>query len=161
MECPQCGSWLTIFTQTIDIPYFGAVLQSSFTCTCGYRFIDIFPFEEHPPSRYTLTITQGELQSRVVKSSTCIIEVPELGVRVDPGPRSEGIVTNVEGILRRIEDAVKIGIHWGDTSQKKEGKQILKKIHKILDGSDSATLIVEDSRGFSCIISRNARKTLL
>jgi zinc finger protein len=161
MECPHCGSQLTILTNTIDIPYFGAVLQSTFSCSCGYRFIDIFPFEEHPPSRYTLIITGKELLSRVVKSSTCIIEVPELGVRVDPGPQSEGIVTNVEGILQRIRNAVKTGIRWGDSSQKKEGKEILKKIQKILDSEASATLILEDPRGFSCIISRNAQKKVL
>jgi zinc finger protein len=161
MECPHCGSQLKIITNTIDIPYFGAVLQSTFLCSCGYRFIDIFPFEEHPPSRYTLTITGEELLSRVVKSSTCIIEVPELGVRVDPGPRSEGIVTNVEGILKRIEYAVKTGIHWGNNSQKKEGKEIIKKIQEILDGSASATLILEDPRGFSCIISRNVQRKML
>lgn len=161
MECPQCGSQIEILTQTYDIPFFGAVLQSTFSCPCGYRFIDIFPFEEKPSCRYSLAITSPELRSRVVKSSTCIVEVPELGVRMDPGPRSEGIITNVEGILRRIEDAVKIGIHWGNKSQKKEGKKILKKIKNILDGSESATLIMEDPRGFSCIVSENAKKELL
>ena len=125
------------------------------------RSVDIFPFEEKAPCRYTLIITSSELTSRVVKSSTCIIEVSELGVRVDPGPRSEGIITNVEGILRWIEDAVKIGIHWGDASQKKEGKKILKKINKILEGSESVTLIMEDPRGFSSIISENAKQELL
>lgn len=161
MECPQCGSQLDILTQTYEVPFFGGVFQTTFLCSCGYKFIDTFPFEEKEPSRYTLTVTRDELTSRVVKSSTCIIKVPELGVRVDPGPVSEGIVTNVEGIFRRIEEALKIGIRWGDSSQKKEGKRILKKLRRILEENETATLILEDPRGFSCIVSEKAIKESL
>lgn len=161
MECPACSSQLNLFTETYSIPYFGMVLQSTFSCSCGYRFVDIFPFEEKEPSRYSVKVTDEELSSRVVKSSTCIIVVPELGVRVDPGPASEGIVTNVEGILRRIEHAVTLGIQWGNTDQKREGKKILKKLERIFAGKEPVTLILEDPRGFSCIVSEKAQKTPL
>lgn len=161
MECPQCGHQLELFTQTYDIPYFDMVLQSTFVCSCGYRFVDIYPFEEKEPSRYILHVSQPELTTRVVKSSTCIIHVPELGVRVDPGPASEGFITNTEGILRRIEHAVKIGIHWGNPQQKKEGKKILKRLTRIFEGKETATLILEDPRGFSCIGSENAQRESL
>ncbi|MBU7029963.1 MAG: ZPR1 zinc finger domain-containing protein [Theionarchaea archaeon] len=161
MECPHCGQQLELFTQTYDIPYFGMVLQSTFVCSCSYKLVDIYPFEEKEPSRYILKISQPELNTRVVKSSTCIILVPELGVRVDPGPASEGIITNTEGILRRIEHAVKMGIHWGNPQQKKEGKKILKKLKRIFNGEETATLIVEDPRGFSFIVSEKAQKELL
>lgn len=161
MECPNCGCQLDLLTETYNIPYFGMVLQSAFSCSCGYRFVDIYPFEEKEPSRYSVKVTGDELHSRVVKSSTCKILVPELGVQVDPGPASEGIVTNVEGILRRIEQAVKIGIRWGNTHQKKEGKKILKQMKRIFRGKEPVTLILEDPRGFSCIVSEKAQKTLL
>jgi zinc finger protein len=161
MECPACGSHCDLFTETYSIPYFGMVLQSTFSCSCGYRFVDIFPFEEKEPSRYSITVTDDELNSRVVKSSTCIITVPELGVRVDPGPASEGIVTNVEGILRRIEYAVQLGIRWGNTDEKKEGKKILKKLKRVFMGTEPVTLILEDPRGFSCIGSEKAQVTSL
>lgn len=161
MECPHCGQQLELFTQTYDISYFGMVLQSTFVCSCSYKLVDIYPFEEKEPSRYILKISRPELNTRVVKSSTCIILVPELGVRVDPGPASEGIITNIEGILRRIEHAVKMGIHWGNPQQKKEGKEILEKLKRIFNGEETATLIVEDPRGFSCIGSEKAQKKLL
>ncbi len=158
MECPNCSRQLKLFTQTYNIPYFGMVFQSTFLCSCGYKFVDIFPFEEKAPARYRVTVTENELNSRVVKSSTCIIKVPELGVSVDPGPSSEGVITNIEGILRRIEDAVKIAIRWGDKAQKEEGKKILKKLRKVLDGKKSVTLILEDPRGFSYIDSEQVER---
>ncbi len=161
MECPSCGSQLNLFTETYDIPYFGKVFQSTFLCSCGYKFVDIYPFEEKEPARYTLSVTEAELTARVVKSATCTILVPELGIRVDPGPASQGIVTNVEGILRRAEDALQIAIRWGDDDQKKEGKKILKKLRTVLKGSQPVTLIVEDPRGFSCIVSEKAKRETL
>ncbi len=161
MECPNCERQLKLFTQTYNIPYFDKVFQSTFLCSCGYKFVDIYPFEEKKPARYTLHVTDEELTARVVKSSTCIIEVPELGVRVDPGPLSEGIITNVEGILRKIEIALKIAIKWGDSSQKKNGKKILKDLKRVLDGKKPVTLILEDHRGFSFIGSEKAQKEFL
>ncbi len=161
MECPNCGSPIDLITQTYDVPFFGLLFQAAFSCSCGYRFVDVYPFEEKEPARYTLLITGSELTSRVVKSSTCTILVPELGVRVDPGPASEGIITNVEGILCRIESVLKTAIHWGDLNQKKEGKKILKKLKKVLRGEEIVTLILEDPRGFSCIVSENAHTTVL
>jgi zinc finger protein len=161
MECPACGQQLELLTQTYDIPYFGMVLQSTFLCPCGYRFVDIYPFEEKEPSKFVVKVTEAELTSRVVKSSTCTMTVPELGVRVDPGPASEGIITNVEGILLRIEHAVKTAMTWGNFDQKKEGKKILKKLHRVFRGKETVTLILEDPRGFSCIVSEKAQKTPL
>ncbi len=158
MECPRCGHRLELSMHTYSIPYFGLVLQSTFICSCGYKFVDIYPFEEKEPSRYIVQISNADLNSRVVKSSTCIIEVPELGIRVDPGPVSEGVVTNVEGILRRIEDALKTAIHWGNPDQKRNGKRILKKLKRVFEGKESVTLILEDPRGFSCIVSGNVKR---
>ncbi|MBU6996082.1 MAG: ZPR1 zinc finger domain-containing protein [Theionarchaea archaeon] len=156
MECPSCGGALTLITETYEIPYFGMVLQSTFICSCGYRFVDIFPFEEKIPMRYTLPVGRDALCVRVVKSSTCVIEIPELGVRVEPGPASEGIVTNIEGILRRVESALKTAIQWGDPDQKRKGKKILKNLWDVLEGNGVVTVILEDPRGFSCIVSEKA-----
>ncbi|MBU7045302.1 MAG: ZPR1 zinc finger domain-containing protein [Theionarchaea archaeon] len=158
MECPQCGHRLELLMQTYNIPYFGMVLQSTFICHCGYKFVDIYPFEVKEPTRYIVHISNADLNSRVVKSSTCIIEVPELGIRVDPGPASEGVVTNIEGILRRIEDVLKTAIRWGNPDQKRKGKRILKKLRKVFEGKESVTLILEDPRGFSCIVSENVKR---
>ncbi|MBU7024278.1 MAG: ZPR1 zinc finger domain-containing protein [Theionarchaea archaeon] len=156
MECPACDGTLTLITETYDIPYFGMVLQSTFLCSCGYRFVDIFPFEEKEPKRYTLPVCEDALCVRVVKSSTCVIEIPELGVRVDPGPASEGVVTNIEGILRRVESALETAVRWGDPDQKSQGKNILEKLRGVLEGNGTLTVILEDPRGFSCIVSEKA-----
>ncbi|MGD2247322.1 MAG: ZPR1 zinc finger domain-containing protein [Candidatus Methanofastidiosia archaeon] len=161
MECPHCHNQINVVTTTYDIPYFGKVFQSTVSCSCGYKFVDVFPFEEKEPSRYCITISESELNSRVVKSSTCTVKIPELGIRVDPGPASQGRITNVEGILRWMEDAIQIAIHWGDNTQKKKGKEILKELRSACEGSQKVTLVLEDHRGFSCIISEKAQKEVL
>jgi zinc finger protein len=161
MECPQCGSQLHLLTETYEIPYFGKIFQSTAVCSCGYKYVDIYPYEEKEPSRYSITVTGAELISRIVKSSTCIIKIPELGVRVDPGPVAEGIITNVEGILLRVEAVLETAIRWGNVDQKKKGKEILNQLRNVLKGNNPVTLILEDPRGFSCIVSEKAKKELL
>ena len=47
-----------------------------------------------------------DLAIRVVRSMSASLEVPELGVRIDPGPACQGFVSNVEGVLDRIEQIV-------------------------------------------------------
>ena len=41
--------------------------------------------------------TCDDFDVRVIRSMTARIEIPELGVRMNPGPACEGFVTNVEG----------------------------------------------------------------
>ncbi|MBP3800305.1 MAG: hypothetical protein ILA19_04935, partial [Bacilli bacterium] len=41
-------------------------------------------------------MSKETLSVRVVRSQSATVTIPEIGVKVEPGPKSEGYVTNVE-----------------------------------------------------------------
>ena len=91
---------------------------------------------------------------RVVRSQSATVTIPEIGVKVEPGPKSEGYVTNVEGILTRFEDAVKKALQlFEDSESQKNAKSTLAAIQELINGNGTATLIIEDPFGQSNIVS--------
>ncbi len=153
--CPVCNvAGLEITTHTHNIPYFDEVMESVFKCPrCGYRSVDVLVLGEKEPSRYTLKIeTADDMNTRVVRSGKATAEVPEIGVKITPGPDSEGYITNVEGVLKRIEDIV---IMQKDSEKKKE---VLEKIKRAKEGKFTLNLKITDPSGNSAIISKKAKK---
>ena len=153
--CPVCEkAGLEITTNTHNIPYFDEVMETVVKCReCGYRHVDVMVLGEKEPSRYTLKIDSAEdMHIRVVRSGRATVEIKELGVEITPGPDSEGYITNVEGVLKRIENIV--------VMQKGSGKkeEILKKINDAKDGKFTINLIITDPSGNSVIISDKAWK---
>lgn len=155
-RCPYCGKDTLIVRQfEYEMPYIGRVFLVSTVCeSCGYISKRAYPLEEKEPCRIEYVIDDEEdLKARVVKSDTARIEIPELGASIDPGPASQTIITNVEGILDRIRDALLAMISWAETKEEKiKGEEILKKLNEVIEGKRKATLIIEDPRGISRII---------
>jgi zinc finger protein len=157
LDCPICGgkNSFTITNHEIDIPYFGKVIETTMMCDrCKYRNSDVFPLEVREPKRYKLTIKdEKDLNKRVIKSSTGYVRIPELGVEITPGPVSEGYVSNVEGVLNRVDNVLQTLIRWAENEeQKKKGEELRERIKKIKEGKETATLIIEDPLGHSVII---------
>ena len=101
-DCPVCGGekTLLITNKTDNIPYFGDILESSVSCSkCGYQSSDSISLQQNDPSKHVLEIDNTKLNTRVAKSQTATITIPKLGLKVEPGPKSQGYVSNVEGIL--------------------------------------------------------------
>jgi zinc finger protein len=157
---------LVLSTSVMKIPSFGEVAITTFVCDhCGYRSTDIIPVETRPPRRYTCLINGGEtLSIRVIRSSTGTVMIPEIGVRIDPGTASEGYITNVEGILNRIEGIVdhllkdsyrsinveeKVQVH-GNISRCMMIKDM---IMATKNGTMEMSLIIEDPYGNSALVS--------
>ena len=87
-----------------------------------------------------------------------IIRIPELGVRIDPGPACEGFVSNVEGVLNRVLSVVENLERWAESEEERDRAQgILIQIAQIREGKLPATLIIDDFTGNSAIISDKAR----
>ena len=121
--CPSCNKKsLRVNNTIISIPYFGEVLDFTILCSnCDYKKADIMPIEVKEPSRYSLNVESAcDVNIRIVKSSTCTIKIPELGVTVEPGPISEGYISNVEGLLSRISKVIGMGMKMGEDEEEKE-----------------------------------------
>lgn len=157
IKCPACGidGKAKSIMKELEIPHFGKVLETSIQCPeCGFKHSDIIALEQREPAKYILKINKNTLTVRVVRSQSATVSIPEIGVKVEPGPKSEGYVTNVEGILNRFEDAVKKALNlFDDEESQNNGKNTLKKIEELRNGNGTATLIILDPFGQSNIVS--------
>jgi zinc finger protein len=112
------------------------------------------------PLRYVYrTSTREDLAVRVLRSTSASIEIPELGVRIDPGPVCQGFVSNIEGVLDRVVQAVKSAIIDGDAEERENARLLLEKIARIKCGEMPVTIILEDPNGNSAIVSENSEKS--
>lgn len=107
-NCPACDSDSIANNETqYEVEHFGSVLLSVSTCQkCGYKHTDITTLTAQEPLALTVKITSLEdLKIRVIKSGTATVSIPEFRATITPGPYSEGYISNVEGILAKVEDA--------------------------------------------------------
>lgn len=161
INCPACGSKnkAKSIMREIEIPHFGNVLETTIICeSCGFKHNDIIALEQHDPAKYSIEINKENLSVRVVRSQSATVSIPEIGVKVEPGPKSEGFVTNVEGIIERFKDATKQALHlFRDDDSQKNGKIALKKLEELIDGTSTATLVIHDPFGQSNIVSDDSK----
>jgi len=163
-KCPVCGSEMEISIEEYEIPFFGKSLLFSAVCKhCGYKHSDVFSTEEREPIRLMFKAeSEEDLLVRVVRSSQASIEIPELGIRIDPGIMSQGYISNVEGVLRRIEEVLEGQlIVEKDALKRKKVEELLGKIEKMKDGKAEFTLIIEDPSGNSEIASEKTKREKL
>lgn len=158
--CPSCSREIEYRYQTEDIPYFSDLLIISATCPhCGYRYVDTQTLKTGEPSRHMVLVSGAQdLAIRVVRSTTASLSIPELGVEIDPGPACTGFVTNIEGVLDRIEQVVRSAQLAGDAVRKENARVLLERLAEARAGSLPFTLILDDPSGNSAIISEKASK---
>jgi zinc finger protein len=158
--CPSCGEEVDWLYKTENIPYFSDILIITCSCPdCGYRFSDVQNITTNEPVRYTFcACCEDDLSVRVVRSSAGKIIIPELGVEIDPGPACEGFVSNVEGVLLRIDKVLDGVLIDGDDIQRRNALSLKEKIVNLQNGKGSITLIIEDPHGNSLIDSEKAEK---
>jgi zinc finger protein len=159
-RCPYCEREIQYLYQTENIPYFSDILIVSGRCECGYRHADTMVLTGGEPARWEIRVEGPEdLNARVVRSSSGTMRIPELGVAIDPGPACEGFVSNVEGVLERINDVVAGVLAWAEGEERENALVLRTRIELAREGSLPFTLSVEDPTGNSAIVSRKAMKT--
>ncbi len=165
MDCPVCHSKNSADydTKTTKIPYFGEVMESSIICNvCGFKHSDVMSLEQHDPTRQTLKINKDKGSSRVIRSQSATVSIPEIGIMVEPGPKSEGYVSNVEGVINRFKNATRKALTlFDDDASQENGKRVLADLDKVLNGELEVTLIIEDPFGQSKIMDLETEEVLL
>jgi len=157
-KCPSCSKGNIILFKTVyDLPDKDKMLIVKFECNnCGFYTNDIIPVTTRmEPGLMTLKITnENDLKSKIYRSPTGKLEIPELDLKVDPGPSADFYYTNVEGILFRFEQAVKIyynSLEDGNL-EKSEIRDTLEDLKEAIKGNLEFTLKISDSGGGSYII---------
>tara|TARA_Y100001970_G_scaffold58291_1_gene73966 strand:+ start:33441 stop:34019 length:579 start_codon:yes stop_codon:yes gene_type:complete len=159
--CPQCGGAedLTMLAMNDEIPYFGEHTQITVLCgSCGWKHTDFIPSDGEKPGFSSLLVDDSEkTMARVVRSSSCTIRIPELDLEVSPGGSSSGYVTNIEGVIKRFENAIETIIRGDeDAGVTETALQILESLEMVKDGSAEVSVELLDPRGRSQIIHLEA-----
>ena len=158
--CPACRKTGLEFTQEqVDLPYLGESLETMLRCeACGYRHVDFILTAVKDPTRFSFRVTHEDHMSvRVVRSGSGTIRIPELGISIEPGVASEAFISNVEGVLVRIERVLG---QLGRDAEESGDRDALVRVQELQDlfnrmrlgTADPVTLILEDPFGNSAII---------
>ncbi len=162
-RCPACGSGeLEITDYLYDAPLVGLLLLSSGKCSvCGYKYSDIRMAEGGEPERVEVRVEGAEdLDILVIKSSTATLEMPELGVKITPGPASQGFITTIEGILRRVLEVLEVLCEDPSTSREECARR-REELEKAVRGEKPFTLVIVDPDGASKVVRDRESKEKL
>lgn len=159
-ECPICHAHeLTLMEDEKDIPHFGKCYIMSMTCSkCKYHVADVEAEDNKGPIECSFVVkNEKDMNVRVVKSGGAEVSIPQLRMKVSPGPSSEGYVSNVEGVLQRFKGIIEAERETAeDESVKKSAKNLLKKLWKVECGELEVKIVIKDPTGNSAIISDKA-----
>ncbi|MBC7094498.1 ZPR1 zinc finger domain-containing protein [Thermococcus sp.] len=168
-DCPICGGKNTLkaLNYLHEIPYFGKVMESTIICEkCGYRNADVMLLEEKEPKMYTVKVEEEkDLFTRVVRSKSGTIELEEIGIKIEPGPASQGFVTNVEGVLERARETLLMAKNFkkeeNDGESIKKIEEILNYIEGVKEGKKPLTVRIMDPFGNSALIGEKVKSRVL
>lgn len=165
VPCPVCNHRpLTLRSLDLDLPYFGGALQTTLLCeACGYRHGDLLLTRHREPLRITLRVEGPDhLSARVARSSSGTIRIPELEAAMEPGPRAEAFITNVEGVLRKFLDIVQGQEAVADSrADRRRLASVRGRIERMLQGREAFTFILEDPTGNSDVLHVDAVRKVL
>ena len=162
ITCPSCSKGiLRVRSLLYSVPYFNDLAMFVMECPeCHFHHSDIFTTESRKPTRWTFFVDDPMLlRTRVVRSSSGTMRIPEFGIDVEPGPGAESFISNIEGVLHRVRSGVETAIMFSQTNkQRDEGNKILQQIDNALKGKENFTLIIEDPVGVSGILPEDLTK---
>lgn len=164
IPCPLCHNDLVMTWQRDEIPYFGEIMYISAKCQCSFRFADTMLLSSKEPMRYELLVeTQEDLNARVIRSTSGTIRIPEMGITIEPGAVSESYITNVEGVMQRVQSVLMTASRWVQEDEEKfaRSKELLCMLEEVLESKNKITVIIEDPLGNSTIISKKVIATKL
>jgi zinc finger protein len=153
--CASCGKkTLNVKEVYSNIPNFGRMVILSMLCSnCGYRLFDTISLEQKGPARVEFVVNSVEdLKAKIVRSTTSTLTVPELGLELKPGPRSEAFITNIEGVLDRFLGIAEQLMKSSEGKTKENAKRAVSKIRLAMGGKIPFKVIIDDEFGNSIII---------
>jgi zinc finger protein len=161
--CPACdGRGLEYTAEPVDLPFMGTSLEILLRCErCGYRHADFVLTEHREPTRYACPVSRADDMSvRVVRSGSGTIRIPELGISIEPGTASEAFVSNVEGILVRVERVLDQLLRDAEDQSARDRIQDLQDTFGLMREGKAppVTLVIEDPFGNSAILGERATR---
>lgn len=163
-KCPRCQKGTVHLNKTVyELPDEDKMLIITFQCNkCDFRNNDIIPLTTRTePGISILRVTNEEdLKSKLYRSPTASLEIPELELEVEPGPRAGFYLTNIEGVLDRFKSAVSTYRHTLEEKdlEKEEINTLMENIEKASAGNYNFTVRMTDTEGGSYIVPQDESK---
>lgn len=159
-DCPICKKGRLVLSKHIhELPDGDKYLIMKFECDkCDFTKNDLIPVETPiKPGKFILNVNEKEdLKSKVFRSSSGVLEIPELEMEIEPGPAADFYITNIEGVLFRMKDAVSF-FKKGLSEENQKVNKILENIDRAINGEFKFTLIITDELGGSYIVPFNEK----
>ena len=165
--CPMCHQpgGVHLLTVTVNVPYFGDGLETTLRCdACGFRHADFMILSQKEPVRLTYHAKhEAALSTRVIRSNSGTIRIPELGFLAEPTPLSESFVSNVEGVLERARDILLTAVEFFGSDEEKLRllHEYLETYDRLVNGRQPFSLVIDDPYGNSAIVSDKVERRLL
>ncbi|MEM1675859.1 MAG: ZPR1 zinc finger domain-containing protein [Desulfurococcaceae archaeon] len=160
INCPVCNSVLKISDYLYEIPFYGKIIISSGVCSkCKYKWSDVRLAESKGPVKIKFKVSSVEdLNTLVIKSSTCTIKIPDLGAEIIPGYDSHGYITTIEGIILSLYEKVEFMCSSSNSPNCLEKLDLIK---KALNGEIEFTIELIDPMGVSKILSEKSIEEII
>ena len=101
------------------------------------------------------------MKTKIIKSSNCSIEIPEIGIKVEPD-ELEGKVTDTRGVLKEVVEVLSLYKSFSeDDEERMYLDDMIKCIREAMKGKRNLTLILEDPSGNTKIFSKNVEREIL
>ena len=163
IQCPVCGyPHAKLIQKNLNLPYYKDFFMTSIICSkCGLRSTDFRNLSSSDPVEFRYRVDSlDDFTTKIVRSSTGVVEIPEIGIKVEPQMMPETWIKNVEGLLLHFEEKVEIFLSQNDAAIVEAAKERIALIHKCLKGEMSFTIIVTDKEGNSLIIPADEKKLI-
>ncbi|KAM3830736.1 zinc finger protein ZPR1 isoform 1-T1 [Vipera latastei] len=155
-NCPECNAPSSTNMKLVQIPHFKEVILMATNCdACGHRTNEVKSGGGIEPlgTKITLHVMGPEDMTRdVLKSETCMIQIPELEFELGMGGLG-GKFTTLEGLLKDIQALVeKNPFTLGDGSCPEKADKLRafgRKLQQIVDGQMRVHLVLDDPAGNS------------
>ncbi|MDH5402112.1 MAG: ZPR1 zinc finger domain-containing protein [Candidatus Heimdallarchaeota archaeon] len=163
VECPECKfDQANLITHLMDIPYYEDYLMISIACNkCGYRTSDFLNLTHKGHLRFEYLVDSIEDQNtKIVRAREATVEIPELGVKLEPVGDATSWIRNIEGVLLDFQEKIELAViqSGGDEEARLAGEKCRYLIDEMLMFNQPFTLVVDDPSGNSLIIPTQPAK---
>lgn len=158
-DCPVCSNKISINEYLYEIPLIGKMIISSGECeSCKFIYRDVRMADSRGSQILKYKVKSiDDLGTIIIRASSAAIRIPELDVSINPGAASQGFITTIEGVLQRVVEVMKI-LEKDEEVNKKDWEERMKNILKALEGKLEFTIVIEDPKGVSRILSHKEER---
>ena len=159
--CPGCFTPGEVRMCQATIPFFKEIIIMAFSCdVCGHKSTEIKQGGgiSAKASKITFHVQKAEdLNRDIFKSDTCLLQVPEIDLELQPGTLGS-MYTTIEGVMQKIVDHLTEvnPFSQGDSATDSTFKQFLARVEHLIAGEQPFTIIMDDPLSNCFIYNPNA-----